>query len=142
MYLVFQAYREVEDRRDAEERKRNEAQAIWRWYQLLSSILTRQRLNHYYANNEYSSPTSNSVPQRTSSNLLSPSPRHNAAMKSDKEPKPPKRLKKSVVDIQSSSMSETDHQHVFLRDDEVFDDENSVKTKWCHCGFSVQVEEM
>ncbi|KAE8664787.1 Detected protein of confused Function [Hibiscus syriacus] len=45
---LLEAYAEEEERRAAEEKKRNEAQAISRWYQLLSSIITRQKLNSYY----------------------------------------------------------------------------------------------
>lgn len=138
IYLVFQAYREVEARREADERIRNESRAISRWYQLLSSILTRQRLDNCYANGDYSSQTSNSDPQRSSNSLL----RQHVEMRSESEKEPkPKRSKRSVVDG-NPSMLEKDHQHVFLRGDEVFDAENSVRTKRCHCGFSVQAEEM
>ncbi|KAK4417075.1 DNA repair protein [Sesamum alatum] len=45
---ILQAYLEEEERREADEKRRNEAQALSRWYQLLSSIITRQRLNNCY----------------------------------------------------------------------------------------------
>ncbi|KAF5960405.1 hypothetical protein HYC85_001614 [Camellia sinensis] len=39
---ILEAYAEEEERREAEEKKRSEAQAILRWYQLLSSILVHR----------------------------------------------------------------------------------------------------
>lgn len=38
---LLDAYEEEKERREAEERKRNEREALSRWYQLLSSILTQ-----------------------------------------------------------------------------------------------------
>ena len=35
-----------------------------------------------------------------------------------------------------------DHEHVYLVKDMSYDQENSVRTKRCHCGFSIQVEEL
>ncbi|CAM8932156.1 unnamed protein product [Rhodiola kirilowii] len=135
---IMEAYREVEERREAEERKRNEAQAIAQWYQLLSSILTRQRLDNCYANDDDSSQTFNHVPKRNNISNL----HHSVEMGTDsnKDPKS-KRSKRSKVEI-TSSMLENDHQHVFLRENEVFNEESSVRTKWCTCGFSIQVEEI
>uniref|UniRef100_A0A7N0TTM4 DNA repair protein Rad4 n=1 Tax=Kalanchoe fedtschenkoi TaxID=63787 RepID=A0A7N0TTM4_KALFE len=135
---IMEAYREEEERREAEERKQNEVKAISRWYQLLSSVLTRQRLDNSYANDD-SLQTSNHVPKRSNTSHS----HHNVeigAADIDKEPKP-KRPKNSKVET-TSSMPEKDHHHVFLKEDEIFDEEGCVKTKWCQCGFSIQVEEM
>ncbi|KAL8047029.1 hypothetical protein ABFX02_08G211900 [Erythranthe guttata] len=49
---VLQAYLEEEERRENEEKRKNEAQALSKWYQLLSSIITRQRLNNAYGDGE------------------------------------------------------------------------------------------
>jgi hypothetical protein len=38
------------------------------------------------------------------------------------------------------SENEHEHQHVFLVEDQTFDEETSVPTKRCACGFSIQVE--
>ncbi|KAK9106025.1 hypothetical protein Scep_022869 [Stephania cephalantha] len=45
---IMEAHAEEVERLEAEEKKRNEGQALSRWYQLLSSIITRQRLNEIY----------------------------------------------------------------------------------------------
>ncbi|KAG9138484.1 hypothetical protein Leryth_012759 [Lithospermum erythrorhizon] len=45
---IIEAHAEEEVRREAEEHRRNEMQALRRWYQLLSSIITRQRLQNCY----------------------------------------------------------------------------------------------
>jgi xeroderma pigmentosum group C-complementing protein len=45
--------------------------------------------------------------------------------------------------LNAPSMTLTDdHEHVFLVEDQSFDEETSTRTKRCHCGFSVQVEEL
>uniref|UniRef100_A0A2N9FRM3 Reverse transcriptase domain-containing protein n=1 Tax=Fagus sylvatica TaxID=28930 RepID=A0A2N9FRM3_FAGSY len=59
---IVEAYAEEEERREAEERKRNEAQAISRWYQLLCSIITRQRLNNRYGDSLSSQTSTNNQP--------------------------------------------------------------------------------
>lgn len=41
-----------------------------------------------------------------------------------------------------SLINQEDHKHVFLLEDQSFDEKNMVVTKRCHCGFSVQVEEL
>lgn len=45
------------------------------------------------------------------------------------------------VDV-SLSTSVKDHEHVFLKEFESFDEGTSLLTKRCQCGFSVQVEEL
>lgn len=45
--------------------------------------------------------------------------------------------------IDTSLVAQTgDHEHEFLKEDESFDEESSLRTKRCRCGFSVQVEEL
>lgn len=40
-----------------------------------------------------------------------------------------------------SMITTEDHEHVFLTDDQDFDEESFTRTKRCRCGFSIQVEE-
>lgn len=47
----------------------------------------------------------------------------------------------SNVNASSSSQAE-EHEHVFLKEYESFNEETSLLTKRCRCGFSVQVEEL
>ncbi|KAE8673163.1 DNA repair protein complementing XP-C cells-like protein isoform X2 [Hibiscus syriacus] len=61
----------LEERRAAEEKKRNEAQAISRCYQLLSSIITRQKLNSYYGNSSSSQSSFRDV-QDTNNEIKAP----------------------------------------------------------------------
>ncbi|EEF30458.1 conserved hypothetical protein [Ricinus communis] len=35
-----------------------------------------------------------------------------------------------------------DHEHVFLAEDQSFDEESSMRMKRCHCGLLIQVEEL
>jgi xeroderma pigmentosum group C-complementing protein len=123
-WLLLQAYAEEEERREAEEKKRNEAQAISRWYQLLCSIITRQRLNNRYGDSLSSQTSTNNQP--INKKLKAPVGVHHEGKQSY---------------APSASLPE-DHEHVFLTEDQSFDEENLVLTKRCHCGFSVQVKEL
>ncbi|KAK7321488.1 hypothetical protein VNO77_32191 [Canavalia gladiata] len=130
--VLLEAYAEEDERRWAEEKKRDEAQALTQWYQLLSSIVTRQRLNNRY-NNSLSSekPTSVQCANVNESNATvcgsyakNQTPRHQQMDKGETNP------------------SVKDHEHVFLKELESFDKGTSLLTKRCQCGFSVQVEEL
>lgn len=45
--------------------------------------------------------------------------------------------------LNAPSMTLTDdHEHVFFVEDQSFDEETSTRTKRCHCGFLIQVEEL
>ncbi|XP_061349363.1 DNA repair protein RAD4 isoform X2 [Gastrolobium bilobum] len=130
---LLQAYAEEDERRRAEEKRRDEAQARSRWYQLLSSIVTRQRLNNRY-NNSLSSGMSTDVQcmNDNESNAYdkNQTPKHHQVNKCD-------------TDLDASlSTPVKDHEHVFLKEYESFDKETSLLTKRCQCGFSVQVEEL
>ncbi|KAG7555506.1 Rad4 beta-hairpin domain 3 [Arabidopsis suecica] len=130
---ILEAYAEEQEKREEEERRRNEAQAASRWYQLLSSILTRERLKSRYANNstdvETKSLEVNSDTVVKAKNLKAPE-KQRVAKRGDKS-----RVRKSRNEDES-------HEHVFLDEQETFDEETSVKTKRCKCGFSVEVEQM
>ncbi|KAJ6766652.1 DNA REPAIR PROTEIN XP-C / RAD4 [Salix purpurea] len=132
---ILEAYAEEEERRDAEEKKRNEAQAICRWYQLLSSIITRQRLNKSYGNGL--------LPQMPS-NVQNTNSQSDVHVGSQCDTQPPERHKDAKDrKLNAPSMTLTDdHEHVFLVEDQSFDEETSTRTKRCHCGFLVQVEEL
>ncbi|CAK7339030.1 unnamed protein product [Dovyalis caffra] len=132
---ILEAYAEEEERREAEEKRRNEAQAISRWYQLLSSIITRQRLNNSYGNGSTS---------QMPSNFQNANIQPDVHVGSQRNTQPSGR-QKDVKDHKLNAPSVTltdDHEHVFLVEDQSFDEETSTKTKRCHCGFSVQVEEL
>lgn len=126
---ILEAYAEEEERREAEEKRRNEVQAINRWYQLLSSIVVRQRLNNCYGDGSSSHASNdnqktNGEDKRQTSKCQQPRNLHDS--KQDAPPLEPTR----------------DHEHVFLTDDQTIDEESSTRTKRCGCGFSVEVEEL
>ncbi|KAB5560898.1 hypothetical protein DKX38_005855 [Salix brachista] len=132
---ILEAYAEEEERRDAEEKKRNEAQAICRWYQLLSSIITRQRLNKSYGNGL--------LPQMPSNvqNTNSQSDVHVGSQGDTEPPGHHKDAKDRKLNAPSMTLTD-DHEHVFFVEDQSFDEETSTRTKRCHCGFLIQVEEL
>ncbi|KAK7385674.1 hypothetical protein VNO78_31458 [Psophocarpus tetragonolobus] len=136
--VLLEAYAEEEERRQAEEKKRDETQALGRWYQLLSSIVTRQRLNNRYINNTLSSEMPTGclcINYDESSATVSDS--------YDKNQNQTKKVDKCDTNLDASlSTPVKDHEHVFLKELESFDEETSLLTKRCQCGFSVQVEEL
>nr|XP_043635200.1 DNA repair protein RAD4 [Erigeron canadensis] len=135
---ILEAYAEEEERRGAEERRKNEAQALSRWYQLLSSIVTRQRLNNRYAEGVSSNPL-NEI-QKTDDKFHN----HTSTITGMIIQKPISQQVNedaSQPDTVAQSIEE-DHEHVFMTNDQSFDVGSSVRTKWCHCGFSIEVEEL
>ncbi|XP_030461266.2 DNA repair protein RAD4 isoform X2 [Syzygium oleosum] len=131
--VILEAYAEGEERRRAEERKRNEAEAISRWYQLLSSIVTRQRLNNRYGKDGLLSMQSGDS-AKTKGGSSTCIIRNVTETSGSEQPN---------TYIDTSSVAQTgDHEHEFLKEDESFDEESSLRTKRCRCGFSVQVEEL
>lgn len=133
--LRLQAYAEEEGRREAVEKKRNEAQALSRWYQLLSSIITRQRLNNRYGHSSFFEPQS--ATQRTKNNPIMRVGETNAQLI--------EKQKEDASNLKSDALSAAPwehHEHVFLAEDQTFHEESSTRTKRCPCGFSVQVEEL
>ncbi|CAH2072591.1 unnamed protein product [Thlaspi arvense] len=138
---ILEAYAEEREKREEEERRRNETQAASRWYQLLSSILTRERLKNRYADN------SKVVETRS----FEAKPETVAKGKSVKTPVKQGGVKRGRLqggrktrseDESHGHEHEQEHEHVFVDEEESFDEETSVKTKRCKCGFSVQVEQM
>ncbi|KAK8507788.1 hypothetical protein V6N13_140532 [Hibiscus sabdariffa] len=134
---ILEAYAEEEERRVTEEKKRNEAQAISRWYQLLSSIITRQKLNSYYGDGS-SSQASRDV-QDKNNKIKGPVESIQDGRQSMDHLKGDNR---DTMYTASSGVLEVGHEHVYLTENESFDAENSVRTKRCECGFSIQVEEL
>ncbi|XP_039027262.1 DNA repair protein RAD4 isoform X2 [Hibiscus syriacus] len=133
---ILEAYAEEEERRAAEEKKRNEAQATSRWYQLLSSIITRQKLNSYYGD---CSPSQASRDVQITNEIKAPVESNQDGRQSTGHLKGDNR---GTVYAASSGVLDVGHEHVYLTKNESFDGENSVTTKRCECGFSIQVEEL
>ncbi|XP_014502633.1 DNA repair protein RAD4 isoform X1 [Vigna radiata var. radiata] len=138
--VLLEAYAEEEERRQAEEKKRDETQALSRWYQLLSSIVTRQRLNNRYISNSLSSEMS------TGGQCINNESSVTVSENYDKNHNV--RHQRQVDQCDNTSLDASlsppvkDHEHVFLKEFESFDRETSLLTKRCQCGFSVQVEEL
>ncbi|GLU10667.1 hypothetical protein SLE2022_274530 [Rubroshorea leprosula] len=131
---ILEAFAEEDERRRAEEKKRNEAQALSRWYQLLSSVVTRQKLNNCYGKGSSSIMPGNI--HNTNSNKNTP------ARSGQDDGQATRRQQEDGRNFTSSVGLAEDHEHVFLPEDQSFDEENSMRTKRCHCGFSIQVEEL
>ncbi|XP_042501207.1 DNA repair protein RAD4 isoform X2 [Macadamia integrifolia] len=134
---ILDAYEEEEEIRRAEEKKRNEMQAISRWYQLLSSILTQQRLKNTYGEGSSSQAPRDIHLRDDLCGAQSPDSREDMQYVGCQQGY----LQDSKMDDLLSVHNE-DHEHIFLEEDQSFDDESSVRTKRCPCGFSVQVEEL
>ncbi|KAF5181297.1 Dna repair protein rad4 [Thalictrum thalictroides] len=124
---IIEAYTEEEEKREAEEKKHNEAQATLRWYQLISSMITRQRLNDTYGD-----ASTSEVPSQ-------PLNRNESGGKPESSSYGEGR-RKFVSRPDLRALTE-DHEHIFPVEDQSFDEESSVRTKRCPCGFLVQVEE-
>ena len=125
------------EKRDAEERRRNESQAISRWYQLLSSIVTRQRLKNRYGDGS----ASQSVAHTPNSNVEAGAHVSNdkdAAKQTSKSQ--PRDLHVGKEKARQPEITD-EHEHVFVMDDQsTGDEESSTRIKRCHCGFYIEVE--
>ncbi|URE22716.1 protein complementing XP-C cells [Musa troglodytarum] len=131
---ILEAYAEEEERRESEERKRNENHALSRWFQLLSSIITRQHLKNSYVD---SSSTHGTVSndQKSNRNVSQEnSPHGNTSSASDFRDGSSQELKPVFP-------SDHDHEHVYPVENQSFDEKTLVWTKRCPCGFSIEVEE-
>ncbi|KAK0598443.1 hypothetical protein LWI29_034755 [Acer saccharum] len=133
--IILEAYAEEEERRQAEEKKRKEAQAISRWYQLLSSIVTRQKLNNCYGEGSSSQMSTTGI-QHTRKDKL------NVPVGGIQESPEFSNIDTQYAKHYAPVAESEDHEHVYLVEDMSYDQENSVRTKRCHCGFSIQVEEL
>ncbi|CAA7401407.1 unnamed protein product [Spirodela intermedia] len=123
---ILEAYAEEEERREAEEKKRREAQALSRWYQLLCSLITRQRLKSTYLDLAPDNLAEEQVNQ--------PNSGHN--------PSHGRRQRVSLKAAGRDPLPGGDHEHSFPIEDQSFDKESSIRTKRCSCGFSIQMEEL
>lgn len=119
-----------------------EAQAISRWFQLLSSIVTRQRLNNRYGDGS-SSQISSAIQniKNNESNLQV------GDIQDDKQPHECRNVDTQNTKLDAPSVAltaehEHEHEHVYLIEDQSLDEESSVWTKRCRCGFTIQVEEL
>ncbi|VFQ70095.1 unnamed protein product, partial [Cuscuta campestris] len=128
---ILEAYGEEEERRKAEERRRREAQALSKWYQLLSSIVTRQRLNNAYASGGPSDAQNPSESSTMSMKATSIRPH---------ERKQEKMEKKLPLLASKEEEDQHEHEHVFFLEDD--DDDDGTRMKRCRCGFSIQFEEL
>lgn len=130
---IMEAYAEEEERREAEERRRNENQALSRWFQLLSSIVTRQRLkNSYVEHAPHDHPT-----DQKNDTFVSEQYSHETDL-----PSRGAQHESMQQNARAVLPSDQDHEHVFPMEHQSFDEESSVRTKRCPCGFSIQVEEL
>ncbi|KAK2652472.1 hypothetical protein Ddye_012328 [Dipteronia dyeriana] len=133
--ILLEAYAEEEERRQAGEKKRKEAQAISRWYQLLSAIVTRQKLNNCYGKGSSLQMSTTGI-QHTRNDKL------NVPVGGIQESPEFSNIDTQYAKHYAPVAESEDHEHVYRVEDMSYDQENSVRTKRCHCGFSIQVEEL
>ncbi|KAG8047367.1 hypothetical protein GUJ93_ZPchr0008g13288 [Zizania palustris] len=130
---ILEAYAEEEEQRQANERRKDEAQALARWYQLICSIVTRQRLK-----DTYKAPSSEHGPKEPSKEVTKQKSTDDSLSLETKA-----RFSRLQADRPLySRFLVHDHEHEFPKEDQTFDEETFVRTKRCPCGFSIQVEEM
>ncbi|XP_006826912.2 DNA repair protein RAD4 isoform X2 [Amborella trichopoda] len=127
---ILEAYAEVEERREEEEKKRMEAQALTRWYQLLFSFITRQRLKR-----SYETPSSSQVPINATIPNVGDDPCASSQSEANAMQHHNQRGGQIANDLE-------EHEHSFPLENESYDGESCVRTKRCACGFSIQVEEL
>ncbi|RWW71455.1 hypothetical protein BHE74_00020823 [Ensete ventricosum] len=131
---ILEAYAEEEERRESEERKRNENHALSRWFQLLSSIITRQHLKNSYVDSSSTHETVSNDQKNNRNVSQENNPHGNMPSTSDFCDGPSRELKPVFP-------SDHDHEHVYPVEYQSFDEETLVWTKRCSCGFSIEVEE-
>ncbi|KAL3634209.1 hypothetical protein CASFOL_021263 [Castilleja foliolosa] len=124
---ILEAYLEEEERREAEEKRKNEAEAVSRWYQLLSSIITRQRLNECYGGGDGVSLQSSKETPRSDDK------RGNSAVTATLTTEACQNMKTKPEEHDAPEAENHQHEYIF--------DENAL-IKRCHCGFSIQFEEL
>lgn len=123
----------------AEEKRRNEAQALSRWYQLLSSIITRQRLNNCYGDGAL-------FPQSSIETPIAGSDKRSESAACTQ-------VRVASTECQQANIPEKheaappsvpaeNHEHEFILDEAAFGDEGMTRIKHCPCGFSIQFEEL
>ncbi|KAK4366920.1 hypothetical protein RND71_014800 [Anisodus tanguticus] len=134
---ILEAYTEEEVRREAKERRRTEAEALSRWYQLLASLITRQRLHNCYIDGASSQSVVNIAMSNDKSSVL-------AGGIENTRTAPEYQQEKSEIAKSNSPqiVLAENHEHVFLVEDQTVGEGSSTRTKQCRCGFSVQYEEL
>ncbi|MCO5601952.1 hypothetical protein L7F22_056078 [Adiantum nelumboides] len=121
--VLLEAYAEEEHRRNIEAKKRKESLAVAKWFQLLKSIATRQRLEATYKlfqNDSQRIPANSSVLPQTLSLSESNVANH----------------------LNTNYKNHTAHEHFFPEQNESYDEQSGICTKVCACGFTLKVEEM
>ncbi|MCO5614090.1 hypothetical protein L7F22_068371 [Adiantum nelumboides] len=120
---LLEAYAEEEHRRNIEAEKRKESLTVAKWFQLLKSITTRQRLQATYQFSENDT-------QRILAN--------NSVL--------PQTLSLSESNVanhpNTNHKNHTAHEHFFPEQNESYDEQSGIRTKVCACGFTLKVEEM
>lgn len=132
MLVTSQAYAEEKERREAEERKKNEREVISRWYQLLSSIITRQRLNNCYGSGQ---PDNSGKMVKLNAGDGGENQRQQQVERMELE-------QHVLAPGLGAQMVEHEHEHMFLTENQSFCDKSSLVIKRCQCGFSIEVEEL
>ncbi|KAK3121748.1 hypothetical protein QOZ80_8BG0660270 [Eleusine coracana subsp. coracana] len=132
---ILEAYAEEDEQRQEYEKKQQEAQALARWYQLLCSIVTRQRLKETYKTpserlSQEGPPRTDDIQRNTHNSQPSETEARNHTSKPQTDGPP------------NPCFPAPDHEHEFPEDGQSFDEETFVRTKRCPCGFSIQVEEL
>ncbi|KAF0899284.1 hypothetical protein E2562_015933 [Oryza meyeriana var. granulata] len=110
---ILEAYAEEEEQRQAEKRKQEEAQALIRWYQLLCSVVTRQRLK-----DSYKAPSSERSPEGPSQEV---SQQKSTDSRSSETKTISSRLQADRP-LDSPFLAH-DHEHEFPKEDQSFDEE-------------------
>lgn len=110
-------------------------QAISRWYQLLSSIITRQRIKNRYGE-------SSSIALVKTEDVNCKLDEQLGGSQNDENPLGCQQGGVCENRLDDPTVMLENHEHVFLTENQSFDEDNLVVTKRCLCGFSVQVEEL
>ncbi|BBN03456.1 xeroderma pigmentosum group C-complementing protein [Marchantia polymorpha subsp. ruderalis] len=121
--VIMDAYRQEEEIRFGQLRRKREEVAIRRWRELLHSMATRERLKAAYEG----FPLTNAENERHS-NTPKKGTDSKHTLGASKKKVPPKQ--------------EVAHVHHFPDEDQTYDEDTGTTTKVCACGFTVHVEEM
>lgn len=153
---LMEAYLQAEMQRDAELLRKRVDQAMARWRQLLHSVATRQRLRATYEaapiETAFQKPHEHSREKIEKDMQLSAGPSYRngrelvegSAVQNCEEAVNTGRLgsnSKEAVDLQKSA-TDPQHVHEFPEKNQSYDEDRGMRTKWCICGFSIEVEEM
>ncbi|CAK9205729.1 unnamed protein product [Sphagnum troendelagicum] len=153
---LMEAYLQAEMQRDAELLRKRVDQAMARWRQLLHSVATRQHLRATYEaapiETAFQKPHEHSREKIEKDMQISAGPSYRngrelvegSAVQNCEEAVNTWRLgsnSKEAVDLQNSA-TDPQHVHEFPEENQSYDEDRGMRTKWCICGFSIEVEEM